>query len=104
LVYEWAVQHWTLEENPGMGPQGLYYFYHALAKSLAAYGVNPLTLADGTALNWRDELVRKLVNLQQIDARTGGGYWVNREDRWWEDDPVRVTAYALLTLELALNE
>ncbi len=104
LVYEWAVQHWTLEENPGMGPQGLYYFYHALAKSLAAYGVNPLTLADGTALNWRDELVRKLVNLQQIDARTGGGYWVNREDRWWEDDPVLVTAYALLTLELALNE
>ena len=36
-----------------------------------------------------------LLDLQQSD-----GSWVNRNNRWWEKDPVLVTAYALIALEI----
>ena len=27
-VKEWLSKHYTIDENPGMGPQGLFYYYH----------------------------------------------------------------------------
>ncbi|MFH0953645.1 MAG: prenyltransferase/squalene oxidase repeat-containing protein [Verrucomicrobiota bacterium] len=102
-AFDWSVKHWTLEENPGMGPEGLYYFYNVLPKALAAYGRDQLTLADGRRINWRAELIRKLLNLQKIDPKNGQGYWVNEAGRWWEADPVLVTSYSLLALEIALK-
>lgn len=102
-AFDWATKHWTLDENPGMGLQGLFYFYHVLSKGLAAYGQDVLTLADGTQVNWREELIKKLISLQKIEAN-GMGYWVNSEGRWWEADPTLVTSYSLLALEIALGQ
>ena len=93
-VFDWLKKNYTLEENPGMGPQGLYYCYHTMAKALSAYGVNSLVLDDGKEVNWRKELALKLLNLQNAD-----GYWVNENGRWWEKDPVLVTSYAAIVLE-----
>jgi squalene-hopene/tetraprenyl-beta-curcumene cyclase len=103
-AFDWASKHWTLEENPGMGSEGLYYFYNVLSKAMAAYGEDVVTLQDGRTINWRNELIRKLVGLQKIDAGTGMGYWVNEQNRWWEADPVLVTSYSLLALEIALGD
>jgi len=95
-VYDWLTRNYTLEENPGMGAQGLFYYYHIQAKALAAYGVNLLALKDGLPVNWRRELGMRLINLQGKD-----GAWINEQHgRWWEKDPVLVTAYAVLTLEI----
>lgn len=102
-AFDWSVRHWTLDENPGMGTEGLYYFYNVLPKALAAYGRDQITLADGRQINWRAELIRKLLNLQKIDPKTGHGYWLNEAGRWWEADPVLVTSYSLLALEIALK-
>lgn len=102
-AFDWAQRHWTLEENPGMGQEGLYYFYNVLSKALAAYGQDVLQPPGGQPINWREELIRKLVNLQKIVPETGEGYWVNEAGRWWESDPVLVTAYALIALEVALG-
>ena len=33
-AYEWIQKHYTLDENPGMGGNGLYYYYHTFAKAL----------------------------------------------------------------------
>ena len=33
-----SAKHWTLEENPGMGQQGVYLFLQRAAKALAVYG------------------------------------------------------------------
>jgi len=33
-VYDWLRQNYTLAENPGMGKQGLFYYYHTMAKAL----------------------------------------------------------------------
>ena len=31
-------RHYTLDENPGLGQQGLYYYYHTFAKTMAVLG------------------------------------------------------------------
>ncbi len=94
-VFEWLGRNYTLEENPGMGPQGLYYYYHTMAKALAAFGVDEMVLADGRKIAWRKELSQRLLNLQQKD-----GSWSNDNGRWWEKDAALVTSYAVLTMEI----
>ena len=91
---EWARKHYTLDDNPGMGDAGLYYYYHLFAKALAAMNSPTITDAKGQAHDWRKELLETLVARQQPD-----GAWVNKNARWMEGDPNLVTAYALLALK-----
>lgn len=94
---DWIAKNYTLDENPGMGPSGLYYYYHTFAKALAALGEAELTAADGVAHNWKQDLVDALAKRQQPD-----GSWVNKEQaRWLESDPNLVTGYVLLALPYA---
>ena len=95
---DWAARHWSLAENPGMGQEGLYYFFNVLAKSLKAAGDDTLARPDGSVVSWREEVVRQLVALQKPD-----GFWVNENNRWWEADPNLVTAYTILALAAALD-
>ncbi|HWD20605.1 MAG TPA: prenyltransferase/squalene oxidase repeat-containing protein [Verrucomicrobiae bacterium] len=94
-VYDWSRDNFTLDENPGMGQQGLYYYLHLMAKALTIYGTDRLTLQDGRSIDWRHDLAMKLLNLQQTD-----GSWSNPNNRWWEHDPALVTSYSLLSLEM----
>ena len=93
-VYEWLRKNYTLEENPGMGPQGLFYYFHTMAKALSAYGINEIPTKNGP-VKWREKLALRLMNLQNRD-----GSWANDNARWWEKDPALVTAYGMLTLEI----
>lgn len=94
-VFDWLRANYTLEENPGMGPQGLYYYLHTMTKALTAYGVEELELKDGRKQNWRKEVAMRLLNLQRQD-----GSWLNDNARWLEKDPALVTSYAVLSLEM----
>jgi squalene-hopene/tetraprenyl-beta-curcumene cyclase len=96
---EWLGKNYTLEENPGMGRAGLYYYYHLAAKGLASAKIDKLKTADGKTVNWQRDLALKLINLQKPD-----GSWVNDTARWMETDPVLVTAYSVLTLEILYNQ
>jgi len=78
-----------------LGREGLYYYYHTMAKALSAAGVDTITLKDGKKVNWRRDLAMKLLDLQSAD-----GSWVNSSGRWWEKDPNLVTSYATITLEI----
>ena len=93
-VREWLKKNYTIQENPGMGPQGLYYYYHTMSKALSLSGVTKIETKGGKMKDWRKELSLHLLNLQSSD-----GSWINENGRWWEKDPVLVTSYALLTLE-----
>ncbi len=94
-VLEWLRANYTLEENPGMGLQGLYYYYHTMAKALTLCGEEALAGRDGRTLRWREPLALKLIDLQRAE-----GSWANENGRWWEKDPALVTAYALIALNL----
>ena len=89
---QWVKKHYTLEENPGMGQGGLYYYYHTFAKALDALKSDKFVDGKGVEHNWRRELAEHLVSRQKEN-----GSWVNSEKRWMEADPNLVTAYALLT-------
>lgn len=95
---DWIQHHYTLEENPGLGAQGLYHYYYFFARAFRAYG-EPLILdGKGGKHDWREELVRKLVELQRPD-----GSWANKNAQWWEDQPVLATSFALLAMEFCLE-
>jgi squalene-hopene/tetraprenyl-beta-curcumene cyclase len=92
-VNEWLGKNYTVEENPGMGAQGLYYYYQTMSKALTAANVDNLKLADGKEADWRQELGNKILASQRED-----GSWVNDNGRWMESNPVLVTAYTVLSL------
>ena len=94
-VMDWLRANYTLDENPGMGPAGLYYYLHTMTKALTIAGVDTLETKDGRKINWRRETAFKLLNLQARD-----GSWSNENNRWWEKDPVLSTAYSLIALEM----
>jgi squalene-hopene/tetraprenyl-beta-curcumene cyclase len=86
-------KHYTLDENPGMGQAGLYYYYHTFAKALVLLDRPTLTDAAGQTHDWRADLTAALAKRQNHD-----GSWVNPADRFLEGDPNLVTAYGLLAL------
>jgi len=103
-AFDWAAKHWTLDENPGMGDEGLFYFYNILSKSLATYGRDSIPVKGKNPVFWRDALVKKLISVQKVDSKTGHGNWVNKNNRFWEANDVLVTSYTLIALEVALGK
>lgn len=93
-VLKWLGRNYTLKENPGLGAQGLYYYYHAMTKALVAAQIDQLKLEDGTMIDWRKELATLLLSNQHAD-----GTWINENSRWWENDEILVTSYVVMTLE-----
>jgi len=98
-VREWLRENYTLEENPGMGQEGLYYYFHIMAKALTAAQVDRIALKTGSEVNWQRELAMRLINLQSTD-----GSWSNPNNRWWEKNPHLSTAYAVLTWGLLWSQ
>ena len=94
-VMRWLQNNYTLEENPGMDSQGLFYYFHTMSKALAITGTKHLVTPEGNEINWKQDLALRVMSLQQPD-----GSWVNEEsNRWMEDDTAMVTAYGMLTLQ-----
>ena len=89
----WIRKNYTLAENPGMGKQGLYYYFHTFGKTMEVIGEQEFVDAAGNKHNWRAELQERLAGLQQPN-----GSWRNTADRWYEGDPNLVTAYSLMAL------
>ena len=92
-AHAWVQKNYTLTENPGMGGNGLYYYYQTFAKALDAIGEPTITDDSGKSHDWRADLAQQLVASQNAD-----GSWVNKAPRWMESDPNLVTAYSLLSL------
>ena len=93
-VMEWLKSNYSLEENPGMGAQGFYYYLHLMTKALNTADVDTFDTKNGK-VDWRREVAMRLINLQKAD-----GSFQNDNGRWWEKDPNLVTAYAVMSLEI----
>jgi squalene-hopene/tetraprenyl-beta-curcumene cyclase len=90
---KWVREHYTLDENPGMGQSGLYYYYHTFAKAMDAYGEDEFADASGKKHDWRSELFEALKKRQKAN-----GSWVNETAGFGENVPELSTAYAILAL------
>ena len=93
---EYIRKNYTLDENPGQGQRGLYYYYQTFAKAMALLGKPTIVDAKGVEHNWRAELVAALAKRQEPN-----GGWANRDDRFMEGDPNIVTSFGLLALAAA---
>lgn len=96
-AYDWLRRHYSVEENPGVGQEGLYYYYVTMAKALRAWGEPAIEAVgtDGAAKHrrWSAELIDRLASMQNED-----GSFKSVHARWMEGNPVLITAYALIAL------
>jgi Prenyltransferase and squalene oxidase repeat len=102
---EWIGKNYTLTENPGIGPDGLYYYYLVFGRAMRAYGEPTIRVIakDGstTERNWAKDLVAQLSTLQNED----GSFRASKQGaRWMEDNPVLITAYSVIALESAREQ
>ena len=97
-VIDWLGKNYTLNENPGMGQEGLFYYFHLMSKALTTQGVKTLKGPDSKSIDWKNELAAKLISLQNKD-----GSWKNSNKRWMEGDPNLTTSYVLVALSLLVN-
>jgi hypothetical protein len=112
-VERWISENYTLEENPGIGTDGYYYFLLSFSRAMDARGKPTIdvimknTGEDATAAvrgnpsetrNWANDLVDALAKLQQPD-----GSFKSVDTRWMENDPVLITAYSLIALQHAVR-
>ena len=74
---EYITKHYTVEENPGQGQRGLYYYYHTAAQRLAALGQPTLVDSEGKEHDWRADLDRlpwpNAARSRVADGSTGRG-------------------------------
>ena len=96
---EYSLTNYTLDENPGMGQQGLYYYLMVMTKSFEAYNEDELTLKDGKKVIWRDEVSEKIISLQREDGR-----FENDNARFMETLPFLVTPYSVISLRKVIKE
>ena len=61
----YIAKHYTLDESPGQGQRGLYYYDHTFARALAAIGRPTLVDAEGKEHDWRADLVGALAKRQE---------------------------------------
>lgn len=90
---QWIQRFYSLDENPGLGQQGLFYYYVTFARTMEAIGKPDFIDANGQRHDWRGELAAALIAKQKSN-----GSWLNGTERWMEGDPNLVTAYSLIAL------
>lgn len=90
---KWIQNHYTVDDNPGKGQAGVYYYYHTFSAALEAAGNGQVTDLKGNSHDWRIDLVTSLAKRQSAD-----GSWSNENRRWFEDDKNLATSFALLSL------
>jgi squalene-hopene/tetraprenyl-beta-curcumene cyclase len=95
-AHDYIAKHYTLDENPGLGQKGLFYYYQTFAKAMALIGEPTVVDSSGKSHDWRAEVTAALAKRQNAN-----GSWVNPADSFMEGDPNLVTSYGLLALAYA---
>ncbi|MEZ0268122.1 MAG: prenyltransferase/squalene oxidase repeat-containing protein [Phycisphaerae bacterium] len=99
-AWKWVGENFTVDVHPGLaanGPEsardGIYYYYVAYAKALAAYGEPKITDKAGKVHDWREALIAKLASVQNADGSFTG------TQKWMENSPTIATSFAVLALQ-----
>ena len=92
-AWGWIRGNWSVDENPKMGQEGVFYYYHTMSKTLHVWGEKTVTDAAGRKHRWGPELGLAIAHRQGAD-----GSWANKNPRWLEDKADLATAYSLVAL------
>jgi squalene-hopene/tetraprenyl-beta-curcumene cyclase len=92
-AFDWVKRYYTVDENPGVGDAGYYYYLHTFSKTLALFNQTVITDAKGVDHDWQAEMVAAVAKRQKPD-----GSWVNDNGRWMESLPALSTSYVLMAL------
>lgn len=92
-AWSWLRANYDVNQNPKMGTDGLYYYYHTMSKTLALWGEKTVTDAAGKKHPWGPELSAAIIRRQKPN-----GSWVNDNPRWRENTADLATGYALISL------
>ena len=90
----WVSANFSVDENPGLGNKGLYYYYHMMSRALSLIKADKIRGPDGVDRDWYAELANKLMSLQASD-----GSWKNPDETYRESNQQLATARALLALK-----
>ncbi len=96
-VWEWIKKNYDFTIHPGMDTTSYYYYLQTAAEALHTYGKAVVPDDKGRARVWSKDLIKRMLFLQKKD-----GSWVNSNKRYWEGNPIIVTARAVITLNRAL--
>lgn len=96
-AWKWIQANYDWNQHPGMNTTSYYYYLQTASTALEAFGAKSVPDAKGRARNWMADLVGKVVSLQKPD-----GSWLNDNPKYWEGNPVLVTARAVITINHAL--
>jgi len=91
---KWVRSNYTLEENPGLGQSGLFYYYNTFGKAMEAIGEDQFKDASGKAHDWRKDLFEAIKSRQNKE----GGFSNKADKAFGEGDPNLATAFALIAL------
>ena len=89
----WIQNHYDFNSHPGMGTTAYYYYLQTAASALEAYGTLVLKGKEGKQYHWTSDLLTKVINLQQEN-----GSWINENRKYWEGNPILVTARSIITV------
>lgn len=106
-AYDWIRRNYTVKENPGVGTDGLYYYYVTFSRALDSWGsptIDAIVPMKGGKhyldhRDWANDLIDRLAELQNED-----GSFKSVDDRWMENNPVLITAYAVIALRHAARQ
>ena len=104
LAYDWLRRNYTVRENPGLGTDGMYYYFLTMTRALDAWGPPTIEVLGSSpdsrpeTRDWQNDLIARLAELQNED-----GSFKSVDDRWMENNPVLITAYALLAVQTVLE-
>ncbi len=97
-VWKWIRKNYDFAMHPGMGTASYFYYIQTAAEGLKAHGQINVPDEKGRPRNWVADLSDRMIALQRPD-----GSWVNENKKYWEGNPIMVTARSVVTLNNILR-
>ena len=97
-AWSWVQKNYDFTQHPGMGTTTYYFYLNTAAVALEAFGEPYVPDDKGRKRSWGQDLGQRLVSLQKPD-----GSWINENGKYWEDNPILVTARSLIALNATLR-
>ena len=96
-VWSWIRKNYDFTLHPGMETTSYFYYLQTASEALHVHGSRFVPDERGRQRDWIGDMLERMLFLQEKD-----GSWVNQNKKYWEGNPILVTARAV-TINHALK-